>query len=47
MSGAAVRVGNRYVGDGEPVLRAGALFCAHCSDGAGPVVAHAGVEYRW
>lgn len=32
----------------DPVsLRAGALLCAHCWEGTGPVVASVGVEYRW
>jgi hypothetical protein len=32
----------------DPIsLRAGVLVCAHCWDGAGPVVASGGVEYRW
>ncbi len=28
-------------------LRAGFLFCSHCLDGHGPVVASLGLEYRW
>ena len=28
-------------------VRGGVLACAHCGDGAGPVVAFVGFEYRW
>jgi len=28
-------------------VRGGVLACAHCGDGAGPLVAFVGVEYRW